>query len=119
VLKFGKGNIFYKFKAQLSNVAIECYSPLGKLIEQKKYYIPTLTILDYKSMGMTTENVAAMELEAVKAHQKRLEKMAEDQPKLYGLIMQHMSVESKDEVAQDPEYENWHAEKDPENYGKQ
>jgi hypothetical protein len=69
-------------------------------------------------MGMTTANVAVMELEAVKAHQKRLEKMAEDQPKLYGLIMQHMSIESKDEVAQDPEYENLHAKKDPEKLWK-
>jgi hypothetical protein len=69
-------------------------------------------------MGLTSTNVAAMELEAAKAHQKSLEKMVEDQPKLYGLIMQHMSVESKDEIAQDPEYEDWHAEKDPEKLWK-
>jgi hypothetical protein len=40
--------------------------------------------------------------------------MEEDRPKLYGLIMQHMSVESKDEVAQDEDYKEWHQEKDPE-----
>jgi hypothetical protein len=39
--------------------------------------------------------------------------MEEDRPKLYGLMMKHMSVESKDEVAQEPEYNVWHAEKDP------
>jgi hypothetical protein len=32
--------------------------------------------------------------------------MEDDRPKLFGLIMQHMSVESKDEVAQDEDYEN-------------
>jgi hypothetical protein len=44
--------------------------------------------------------------------------MVEDRPKLYGLIMQHMSVESRDEVAQDPDYVTWHAEKDPEKLWK-
>jgi hypothetical protein len=32
--------------------------------------------------------------------------------------MQHMSVESRDEVAQDPDYVTWHAEKDPEKLWK-
>jgi hypothetical protein len=118
MLKFGKGNNFYKFKMQLSNIAIERYSRLGKLIELEQYYAPTLDIPDYRSIGLSTAKIVAMELEAVKAHQKRLEKMAEDQPKLYGLIMQHMSVESKDEVAQDPNYADWHAEKDPEKIWK-
>jgi hypothetical protein len=64
-------------------------------------------------MGVSAANVGAMELEAVKGRTKRLEKMVEDRPKLYRLIMQHMSVESRDEVAQDPDYVIWHAEKDP------
>jgi hypothetical protein len=40
--------------------------------------------------------------------------MGEDRPKLYGLIMKYMSVESRDEVAQEPNYDSWHAKKDPE-----
>jgi hypothetical protein len=40
--------------------------------------------------------------------------MEEDRLKLYGLIMQHMSLESKDKVAQDEEYKDWHQDKDPE-----
>ncbi len=35
-------------------------------------------------------------------------------PKLYGLIRQHMSLESKDEVAKERDYEQWHANTDPE-----
>jgi hypothetical protein len=40
--------------------------------------------------------------------------MEEDRPKLYGLMMKHMSVESKDEVNQEQDYEVWHSDKDPE-----
>jgi hypothetical protein len=39
--------------------------------------------------------------------------MEEDRPKLYG-----MSVESKDKVAQDEDYEEWHRDKDPEKLWK-
>jgi hypothetical protein len=39
--------------------------------------------------------------------------MKMDKPKLYGLIMAHMRVESKDEVSQDPEYQDWNAATDP------
>jgi hypothetical protein len=45
--------------------------------------------------------------------------MEEDRLKLYGLIMQHMSVESKDEIAQDEDYEEWHRIKTLRNYGSQ
>jgi hypothetical protein len=36
-----------------------------------------------------------------------------DRPKLYGLILEHMSVESKDKVAQAADYEIWHKATDP------
>jgi len=45
---------------------------------------------------------------------KEVGKMNRDKPKLYGLIRQHMSVESRDEVSQQPNYAVWHMEKDPE-----
>jgi len=93
MLRFGIGNNFYKFKAQLSNVAIEKYGNLGKLIELEKYYAPALVIPDFRAMGVSAANVGTMELEAVKGHIKRLEKMVEDRPKLYGLIMQHATHE--------------------------
>jgi len=44
--------------------------------------------------------------------------MEDDRPKLCGLIMQHMSLESKDEVAQDEDYEDWMRDKDPEKLWK-
>jgi hypothetical protein len=69
---------------------------------------------DYTAMGFSTEQAEKMNLEKFKDHSRKLTKMEEDRPKLYGLIMKHMSMESKDEVAQEPNYEVWHAEKDPE-----
>jgi hypothetical protein len=72
MLRFGKGNNFYKFKAQLSNAAIEKYGNLGKLIELERYYVPTLVIPDFAAMGVSAANVGTMELEAVKGHTKRL-----------------------------------------------
>jgi hypothetical protein len=89
ILKFGKNNNFYKFRAALSNEATERYDNLGKLIDLEKYYDPPFVAEDYEAME-------------------------EDRPKLYGLIMKHMSVESRDEVVQEPYYDTWHAEKDAE-----
>jgi hypothetical protein len=45
---------------------------------------------------------------------KEYNKQVEMRPKLYGLIRQHMSLESKDEVAKEQDYELWHANTDPE-----
>jgi hypothetical protein len=46
---------------------------------------------------------------------KDVGKMNRDRPKLSGLIRQQMSVESRDAVAQEPDYPLWHEVKDPEN----
>jgi len=55
MLKYGKGNNFYKFKAALSEAALREYGNLGKLIEQENkrnttylYWIsPTITRWEY------------------------------------------------------------------------
>jgi hypothetical protein len=44
--------------------------------------------------------------------------MEENHPKLYGLICRHISAESKEEVAQDPDYDNWSVATDPEKLWK-
>jgi hypothetical protein len=114
MLKYGKGNNFYKFRAALSNEATEKFGNLGKLIDLEKYHQPSFVVEDYKAMGFTDKQGERMNFERFKEHTRKLTKMEEDRPKLYGLIMKHMSMESKDEVAQEPDYEVWHAEKDPE-----
>jgi hypothetical protein len=114
ILKYGKGNNYFKFKQALAEKAIREYGNLGKLIELEKYYVPKLELPDYKAMGVATSQIQTMETEAIKGLAKEIDKMRADRPRLYGLIRQHMSVESRDEVAQQPDYEDWHAEKDSE-----
>jgi hypothetical protein len=95
-------------------MAIKEYGNLGKLIELEKYYVPKLELPDYAAMGMDSSQVKVMQREAIKGLAKEIDKMRADRPRLYGLIRQHMSVESRDEVAQQPDYADWHVEKDPE-----
>jgi len=52
--------------------------------------------------------------EALKERSKLIARMKLDRPKLYGLILEHISRESKDEVAQDADYETWYKVTDPE-----
>jgi hypothetical protein len=118
ILKYGKGNNFVKFKAALSEVALEEYGDLGRLIKLESYYIPTFTAPDYTGMGLTQDETRKLRMDAMKAHQRKLERMKDDCPKLYGLILRHMSPESKDEVAQDPDYETWSEATDPEKLWK-
>jgi hypothetical protein len=95
-------------------MVIKEYSNLGKLIELEKYYVPKLELPDYAAMGVDSSQVKVMETEAIKGLAKEIDKMRADRPRLHGLIRQHISVESRDEVAQQPDYADWHAEKNPE-----
>jgi hypothetical protein len=101
ILRYGKGNNFYKFRETLSEVAMEKFGNLGKLIDLEEYYLPEMVFTDFKAMGYSDARIERLELEEYNEHTRKLTKMEEDRPKLYGLIIQHMSIESKDEVAQD------------------
>jgi hypothetical protein len=114
MLKYGKGNNYFKFKKALAEMAIKEYGNLGKLIELEKYYVPKLELPDYAATGMDSSKVKVMQTEAIKGLAKEIDKMRAIRPRLYGLIRQHMSVEIRDEVAQQPDFADWHAEKDPE-----
>jgi hypothetical protein len=46
-LKYGEGNNFVKFKAALSEIALEEYGDLGRLIKKESYYLPTFTAPEY------------------------------------------------------------------------
>jgi hypothetical protein len=50
-----------------------------------------------------------MRMDAMKAYQRKLERMVDECPKLYGLILRHMSAESKDEVAATGPEKLWQA----------
>ncbi len=89
----------------LSNEATERYGNLGKLIDLEKYYALSFVVEDYTAMGFSAEQAEHMNLEKFKEHSRKLTKMEDDRPKLYGLIMKNMSVESRDEVVQEPNYD--------------
>jgi hypothetical protein len=72
----------------------------------EKYHVPTFTAPDYSGAGLTQDEERKLRMEAMKAHQRRVKKMIDARPKLYGLIMRHMSLESKEELAQDPDYDD-------------
>jgi hypothetical protein len=91
VLKYGKGNNFHRFRLALTKVAIKEYGNLGKLIELEKYCVPKLVLTDYTAMGE----------HHIKELAREVGKMESDHPRLYGLIRQHMSMESRDKVAQE------------------
>jgi hypothetical protein len=107
-LKYRKGNNFNAFQQALYRRALRDYRVLAKLIKLNKYYEPTLDLLDFSGLGLSSAEQAIMRQEALKEHSKLIARMKLNRPKLYGLILEHMSVESKDEVTQDADYETWH-----------
>jgi hypothetical protein len=113
ILRFGKGNNFYQFKQTLSEVSLREFGNLGKLIQRGTYFQPEY-VPPSSSDNLTSTMQNALTLEALKEHQKFLDKMKNDRPKLFGLIMQHLSAESKDEIRDSPDFEEWYAETDPE-----
>jgi hypothetical protein len=87
------------------------YGNLGKLINLGKYYVPVFSQPTLPAgMTLSTKQQELLEIEMIKEYNKQVE----NRPKLYGLIRQHMSLESKDEVTKEKDYEVWHANTDPE-----
>jgi hypothetical protein len=48
MLRYGKGNNFYKFRSALLDVATEKFGNLGKLIDLEQYYVPQLVFTDFE-----------------------------------------------------------------------
>jgi hypothetical protein len=55
-----------------------------------------------------------MKAEHVKKYTKEIGNKEMDRLKLYGLIWKHISIESVDEVSQQPGYDQWSKALDPE-----
>jgi hypothetical protein len=114
ILKYGKGNNYYQFQQALYKKALKDYGDLAKLIIQNKYYVPEFSQPDYTSTGLDVSEIVMLRTEMMKDFAKQVGKMKQDRPKLYGLILEHLSVESRDEIAQEQDYEIWHNATDPE-----
>jgi hypothetical protein len=92
MLKYGKGNNYFKFKQALAGMAIKEYGNMGKLIELEKYYVSKLELPDYAAMGIDSSQIKVMQTETIKGLAKEIDKMRADRSRLFGLIRQHMSV---------------------------
>ncbi len=102
-------------KMAMSEMALEKYGHLGKLINMGSYYVPVFVLVALPDgNGLTAAQEGNVRLERIKEHNKQLEKMNANKPKLYGLIKKHLSTESKDEVTHQAAYKVWHADTDPE-----
>jgi hypothetical protein len=82
MLRYGKGNNFYKFRSALSDVATETFGNLGKLIDLKEYYVPQLVFTDFEGHGYSQAQAERLELEECKEHCRKVSKMEDDRPKL-------------------------------------
>jgi hypothetical protein len=114
ILKYGKGNNSYKFKKAVSTQVMKEFGNLGILFNLEDYYVPVFDPPDLMDQGLLAAQLGAMRMEAIKGYAKSIEKMKENRPKLYGLIWEKMSMESRDEVSQDDGFEEWSIEADPE-----
>jgi hypothetical protein len=81
-----------------------------------KYCIQTLNIPDYLEVESPDEEVGLLQAKAFKDYARQGERIKADRPKLYGLILGKINVESKYEVAQEANYEIWQLVTDPENF---
>ena len=112
ILKYGSSNNFHLFKSTLPEAALKEYVYLGMLIEQGKYYEPKFKA-PVAIVGLSARQQEILETESLKKYQGHIEDMIKNRPKLYGLMMQHLSVESKDIIKGEKDYDIWHGERDP------
>jgi hypothetical protein len=64
--------------------------------------------------NITNQMKNALTLESLKDYHKSIEKIKNDRPKLFGLIMQDLSAESKVEIRDFYHNEEWIVDNDPE-----
>jgi hypothetical protein len=113
-LKYGKGNNFYHFQQALFKQTLKDYGDLAKLIVLNKNYVPELKVPNYTATWSTADEAMKLRTKLMRDFAKQVGRMIQDRPMLCGLILEHISVESKDEVAQEPDYEVRQNTMDPE-----
>jgi hypothetical protein len=98
----------------MSYTAMEKYGDLGRLIEQGTYYAgtpPVLTNFDFANDPYQLNR--AQYIEEYKNYTKHQEEMKNNRPRLYALLMQYLSPESKDEIKRTPDYPTMKQNRDP------
>jgi hypothetical protein len=107
-------NNFLKFKEALSTAALIQFGDVAKLIELDKYYVvPMPDEDDYEVIGRPAMSEKLFDLacaEWVKTNNRMKEKRAH----LYGFIWKHLSLESRDKLKEEKDFDVWSQEKDAE-----
>ena len=96
-----------EFKDALSNRALKDYGALSKMIKQGKNYKEPQEpkAHDYELKDNDNRINKARFIKDLKDYGKEINKLKEDHPKLYGLIIQYLSQESLDEIKRQENYE--------------
>jgi hypothetical protein len=115
MLRFGiASNNFLKFKEALSTAALIQFGDVAKLIELDKYYeVPMPDKDDYEIIGRPAMSEKLYDLacaEWVKANNRMQEKRVH----LYGFIWKHLSLESRDKIKEEKDFDVWSQGKDAE-----
>jgi hypothetical protein len=84
-------------------------------MERGTYYMPTYQAPDLTMFGtLTPQQQEKLMEESLKMHMEIVQQSIENRWKLFGLIMQKISQESKDAIRDDEDYLTWFPNKDPE-----
>jgi hypothetical protein len=106
ILTYGPNNNFAKFKEALVSKALWTYGDLGRLIDASQYYSSEPPDQgDYDLVNDPYGLNRATFLEQQKLYMRHWEDMINDRPKLYAMIWQYLSQESKEEVKRSADYE--------------
>jgi hypothetical protein len=104
-----------RFKEAMSFAAPKEFGDLGRLIEQGTYYAGELPVLttNFDFVNDPYQLNRSQYIEECKNYAKHQEEMRNYRPKLYALIMQYLSPESKDEIKRVQNYEAMRQNIDP------
>jgi hypothetical protein len=115
ILRYGPSNNFMLFKEAMSKKALVEYGNLGKLIKQGSIILPDQPDRASYDLEDDDDSLNKIEyLEDMKAYRKELADFRRDKPKLYALILQHLSNESLDAVQKEVEWMEIEENVDPE-----
>jgi hypothetical protein len=81
---------------------------LGKTTNAKQILRTYVELQNNTTSGVAQADVDLVRNELMKDFAKQVGKMKANQPRIYSLILENISIESWDEVAQEPDYKDWH-----------
>lgn len=105
LLKFGQGNNWLAFKEKMYTACLEKYGDLARLIENEQYD-DSPVINDEEFPGWRDDEVMkTLYIGEIKARQKVVRQIKDDQAKMYAYIVSKLSKESMDEFKHHEDYQ--------------